>query len=207
MVLSMELKAASGARRMVRSFSASPLDPGAVDSLLDLAVRAPAAGNTDGRAFVVLEGPDQTARYWQAATTADWRKRSRRFAGLARAPVVVVVVVSPDRYMARYAEPDKASSGLGPEAGQGAWPVPYWFFDAGASVMAMLLGACDAGIGACLMGNFRQEAELLEALGVDPSWRLAGAVVLGEPQGEDPPSQSLARPKTLRTVHRGSWGN
>jgi nitroreductase len=152
----------------------------------------------------VLEG-SQTAVYWDATTTPGWREKSRRWPGLSRAPVVIVVLVSPDRYMERYARPDKADSGLGPQAGVGAWPVPYWYVDAGASVMSLLLGAVDAGLGACFLGNFRGEAELLDALGVRGSWRSAGAVLIGEPGGSDPPSASLGRPPRSQIVHYGTW--
>src|SRR5580698_7096226 len=133
----MEFGATARSRHMVRSFSDAPLPPGVVDDLLELAARAPSAGNTNGRAFVVLEGPDQTAHYWNATTTAGWRRTSRRYPGMARAPVIVVVLASPGRYMDRYGEEDKASSGLGRGGGEAAWPVPYWFFDSGASVMAL----------------------------------------------------------------------
>ena len=78
-----------------------------------------------------------------------------------------MILVSPDSIYGALREPDKASSGLGPDRGETAWPVPYWYFDAGASVMALLLGATDAGLGACFLGNFRGEQELLDALGVD----------------------------------------
>jgi nitroreductase len=202
----MELRSAIRARRMVRSFSGAAVAREVLDALLDLAVRAPSAGNTAGREFLVLEGPD-TRRYWDATTTTGWRSSSRRWPGLSLVPVVVVVVVNPGVYMERYAMPDKASSGLGPEAGEAAWPVPYWYVDAGASVMALLLAATDAGLGACFLGNFRGEAPLLDALGIDGEWRFAGAVLIGEPGGDDPPSESLSlgRPATSRLVHYGKW--
>ena len=38
-----------------------------------------------------------------------------------------------------------------------AWPVPYWFGDAAFGVMAVLLAAVDAGLGACVLGAFRGE--------------------------------------------------
>jgi nitroreductase len=191
---------------MVRSFSDEPLSRETLDSLLELAIRAPSAGNAGGREFVVLEGSD-TARYWDTATTESWRTTSRRFPGLRRAPAVVVVIVSPVGYMERYDAADKASSGLGSGSGAEAWRVPYWFFDAGMSVMALLLGATDAGLGACFLGNFRGEDRLLEALGVPDSWRFAGAVVIGTPGGDDPPSESTTRgrPPLEEIVHRGTW--
>jgi nitroreductase len=201
-----DLRTSIQSRKMVRSFSDAPLSRETLDSLLELAIRAPSAGNAGGREFVVLEGSD-TARYWDTVTTESWRTTSRRWTGFRRAPVVVVVIVSPERYMERYDSPDKASSGLGSGAGEEAWPVPYWFFDAGMSVMALLLGATNAGLGACLLGNFRGEDPLLEALGVPDSWRFAGAVLIGTPGGDDPLSESTARgrPQLSEIVHRGTW--
>jgi nitroreductase len=203
----MELEAASRSRHMTRSFSGAPLDPGLLDKLLDMAARAPSAGNTDGRRFVVLVGKAETDLYWHATTTPAWRGRSRRWPGMSKAPVVVVVFVSPSNYMDRYDEPDKRGSNLGHEDGESAWPVPYWYFDAGASVMAMLLGAASTGTGACFLGAFRGERELLEVLAVEGPWRLAGAVLLGEPGGEDPPSASLDRARAARgpIVHYGKY--
>jgi nitroreductase len=193
---------------MVRSFSGEPVSGETLDALLEMAVRAPSAGNTAGREFIVLEG-QETARYWESTTTEEWRQSSRRWPGLERAPVVIVVIVSPEKYLERYDEPDKVSSGLGPGAGEEAWPVPYWFFDAGASVMALLLGAVDAGLGGCFLGNFRGEETLMARLDVDRTWRFAGAVLLGAPGDDDPTSRSLdrGRPPTSEIVHKGTWKN
>lgn len=207
----MELEEAVRRRRMVRSFAPEPLEPGLVDGLLDASLRAPTAGNTRGVSWLVLEGA-QTARYWDHATTAAWRAASERFAGLSRAPVVALSVCSPAAYVARYGEADKVASGLGPVEGDGggaaAWTVPYWFGDAAFSVMALLLGATAAGIGAAFLGNFRGEEELLAALGVPPGWRLFGAVLLGRPDGHDHRSPSLGRQPEAGagTVHRDRWG-
>jgi nitroreductase len=217
----MELSDAVRRRRMVRSFSGDPVPVAVLDRVLDLACRAPSAGNTGGWDAVVLVGPDETALFWDATTTPDWRARSRRWPGLARAPVVVALFVEPDAYLARYREPDKAASGLGgggpevdgdPAPGgdlerDGAWPVPYWFVDGGFAVMVVLLAAADAGLGACFLGNFRGEAALREALGVPDDRRYVGAVLMGEPGGDDPPSKSLRRGPRRRSdvVHRGRW--
>src|ERR1700678_2590062 len=66
---SVDLRSAIRSRRMVRDFSGEPVSRETLDSLLDLAVRAPSAGNTAGREFIVLEGPE-TARFWESTTTA-----------------------------------------------------------------------------------------------------------------------------------------
>ena len=60
----------SARRRMVRAFDRRPVPPELVDELIDLARRAPAAGNTaEARAFLVLEG-GETARYWDVTFPA-----------------------------------------------------------------------------------------------------------------------------------------
>ncbi len=197
------------ARRMVRSFSERTVSPKLLGRLLGDALHAPTAGNTDGTAWVVLTGPDETRRYWEAATTASWRSRARRWPGLCRAPVVAVALASPAAYVARYAEPDKVqgASDLGLGSSERAWPVPYWFGDAAFSVMSLLLGAASEGLGACFLGNFRSEHAVLDVLDVPPGWRLFGTVLLGYPAGDDVRSPSLDRPRhDDARLHFGRWG-
>lgn len=189
---------------MVRSFADRPVARDVLDRLLAGALRAPSAGNTKGSAWILLEGPEQTARYWGAVTTPDWRARSDRWPGLSRAPVVAVSLTSPRAYVERYREPDKDGA-LG--TGEDAWPVPYWWADAAFGVMTVLLGAAAEGLGACFLGNFRGERALLGELGVPDGWRLFGAVLLGRPDAGDHPSRSLARrgPGEGDRLHRGGW--
>jgi nitroreductase len=190
---------------MVRSFSPEPLDPAAVDLVLQAALRAPTAGNTGGTAWVVLEGEAQTSTYWAATTDEAWRSASPRWEGLRRAPVVLLAYASAEAYLARYGEADKAGSELG--AGEDVWAVPYWTGDAAFGVMSVLLAVVDGGLGACFLGNFRGEDELARALGVPAGWRLFGAVLLGRPDGRDHRSPSLDRagPDPAARVHRRTW--
>jgi nitroreductase len=199
----MELSETLRRRRMTRNFSGRPLDRHVVDQLVEAALRAPSAGNTQGREFVILEGRAQTALYWEAATDEAWRARSGRFEGMARAPVIVLPFADPEAYVARYREPDKSRA----EAGEVEWLVPYWFVDVAFAVMALLLSATDRGIGAAFLGNFRGEEALHSALGVPDRLQCLGAVLLGEPSVPDPPSTSAGRPRrTLEdSVHRGRW--
>lgn len=206
---------------MVRSFADRPVDPDLVAAMLADALRSPTAGNTRATAWLVLEGAEQAATYWAHTTTEEWRRPSRRWPGLSRAPVVVLSLASPSAYVRRYGESDKAGSGLGPAptgrgtgqgepagpGGEDAWPVPYWFGDAAFATMALLLRATAEGLGACFLGNFRGEDRLLPALGVPAEWRLFGTVLLGLPAGDDPPSPSLSRraPDRNARVHWGRW--
>jgi nitroreductase len=198
-----ELTDAVARRHMTRNFSATPLGPGVVDGLLATALRAPSAGHTQGREFVVLEGPAETSAYWQATTDQTWRDGSRRFAGLSRAPVVILVFADPEAYVARYREPDKART----DGVEVEWVVPFWFVDAAFATMNLLLAATDGGIGAAFLGNFRGEDRLRSALGVPQRLRWLGAVLLGEAAQPDPRSTSSARPRRTveDSVHRGRW--
>ena len=198
----MELSDAVRRRRMTRSFTGDPVDPDVLDTLLDLALRAPSAGNTQGRDLVVLTGPDQTARFWEAATDETWRRRSRRFAGLSRAPVIILAVADPGAYDARYREPDKDEA-----TGTAGWPVPYWHVDAGFVALQLLLLAGEAGLGAAFLGNFRNEDAVKEAFGIPPAVAWTGTVLIGHPAPDDPPSASLARGRRPfdEAVHRGRW--
>jgi nitroreductase len=193
-------------RAMCRSFSADPVDRALVDRLLAGALGAPTAGNTRGTSWVVLEGAEQTGTYWDSTADEAWRARNAEWsAGLMRAPFVILAYASPEAYVARYADPDKADPVLG--AGVELWPVPYWYGDAAFGVMSVLLGAVDAGLGACVLGNFRGEGALARALGVPAPWKLFGAVALGWPGQTTRRSRSLDRatPTTADRIHDGRW--
>ena len=199
----MELSEVVRRRRMVRSFQDRPVDPSVLDAVLRSALRAPSAGFTQGWAFVVLEGAEQTDRFWRH-TLPPGERDDFRWPGLLRAPVLVLPLASQAAYLARYAEPDKAGSGLHEE---GAWPVPYWQVDCAFATMLLLLAAVDAGLGALFFGIFRGERELLADLGVPDDHRPIGAVALGHPADDDRPSASLARGRRplSEVVHRGAW--
>ena len=97
-------------RRMVRAFDPRPVEREVLDGVLDAARRAPSAGNSQGWDFVVLEGP-ATARFWDVTLPAD-KRASFRWQQLLDAPVIVLPLANHKAYLDRYAEPDKAATGL-----------------------------------------------------------------------------------------------
>jgi len=119
--------------------------------------------------------------------------------------VLVIPCARPGHYVERYAEPDKARTGLG--AGTDAWPVPYWFVDSGMATMAMLLQAVDEGLGACFFGIFEHEPAVRVALGIPDDVAPVGTIALGRPDGDDRPSRSTRRGRRSldEIVHRGGW--
>ncbi len=204
----MEFASVVGRRRMVRSFSEGPLicgrqDRAVVDDLLEIARRGPSAGNTAAVEFLVLTG-DETEHYWSTTMTAA-KRASFGHPGLFRAPVLVVVVTRPEAYAERYAEPDKARSGLGD--GPEAWSVPYWWVDAGAVVQNLLLAVTDQGLGACLFGLFDHEDPVRARFGIPLDRRLVGTVAIGQPATEERPGRSSSRPRPAldQIRHWGQW--
>lgn len=200
---------------MTRAFRPDPLDSSLVDGLLDLARRAPAAGNTAGLHFLVLDQPADVARYWDLTLPAE-RREGFPWPALLAAPVLVIPCVSPAAYVSRYAEADKAArraatpqvrAALG--AGADHWPMPYWFVDGGMAVMSLLLAAEDAGLGALFFGLFEFESVVAATFGVPSDWRPLGVVALGyaAPPEDQRRSRSAgrSRPPLSQVVHRGRW--
>lgn len=187
---------------MTRAFTTEPVDPAAVDRMLDLARRGPSAGKTASLDFLVLEG-GQTTRYWDTTLPLE-RRAAFPWPQLLDAPVLIIPWVEPDAYVRRYREADKSSTGLG--EGQTAWDVPYWWVDGGAAAMTMLLAVEAEGLGALLFGLFEHEDAVRAEFGVPAGRRAIGAVAIGHP-APDRPSMSAARRRGSfdRVVHRGDW--
>lgn len=201
-------------RRMTRAFSTESVDPTVVDTLVDLASRAPSAGKTQGWHLVVLTG-EQTRRFWDISLPVD-KRATFRWTHLLDAPVIALPLADSGAYTDRYAEPDKARTGLG--EGEDAWPVPYWTIDASMSVMTLLLAAEDAGLGALFFGVFHNEAALRTELGIPDELELLGAIALGHrlpaaddaaPDGADPDGAGRSAGRARRTpdqiIHRNGW--
>jgi nitroreductase len=190
---------------MTRVFDgARPVDPATLERLVDLASRAPSAGKAQGWHLVVLEG-DETARFWDITLPAADRE-SFPWPGLLAAPVVALVLADPDAYVARYAEPDKAETGLGESAE--AWPVPYWTVDTAFAAMTFLLAAEAGGLGALFFGVFRGERELRAELAIPDGLLLLGVIALGWPAahpGRPGTSASRPRRRPAEIVHLGRW--
>ena len=179
---------------MVRSFDGTPVDQEWLDELCAQALWAPTAGNSAGVRMHTI-GPELVGAYFDVATDAAWRASARRAPGLARAGGAVLVTCRVRDYLERYAEPDKASSGL---AERDAWPVPYWHTDAAMATMALLLLLEESGWRATLWGNFRHDAAVLAWANASDE-DLFATVLIGRDDGADVASTSLERGVMSRT--------
>lgn len=188
-------------RRMVRNFDDRPVPPEVVGRLVANAVRAPSAGFTQGCELLVLEGHEQTSRFWAASVPPDAGRVRALWPGVARAPLLIVVLSSEGAYRRRYAEPDKARSGEGGRP----WAVPYWHVDAAFVALLVLLTAVDEGLGALFFGVSDPDG-LRAGFGIPDEYAPVGAVAVGHPL-PDRPSTSVSRGRRPlhQIVHRGRW--
>ena len=192
---------------MVRSFTDEPIDGAVVERILDVARRGPSAGYSQGVEFVVVA---------DASTRAAIGRGFERIADtsghpnyIAQAPVHVMLCVSAEIYRSRYREPDKMR--VRAELDDATmWTVPYWYTDAGAAMLLMLLAAVDEGVGAAFVGFGPAEPRVRALLDVPDDYQIVGAVLLGNPA---PDAKSLgdvaADPRPRRpideVVHRDRW--
>jgi nitroreductase len=190
-------------RRMVRAFQDRPLPPGVLDRMLDNALHAPSAGFSQGWAFVVLEGREQTSQLWDASFPSAEARSEFGLGGLFSAPAVILALSHKQAYLDRYAEPDKGVA----DKRESFWPAPYWDIDTGFAALLMLLTAVDEGLGALFFGFPAERlGEIKAAFGIPEPYSLIGAVAVGW-RAPDTPSPSLKRGRrpASEVVHRGRW--
>jgi nitroreductase len=173
-------------RRMVRNYDPTPVEREVIERILEVARRAPSAGFTQGQSFLAVTDPATRKAIADLAGEADY-VASGFDPWLSRAPVHVIVCVSEVAYHSRYREPDKVDE----EGREIDWPVPYWWVDAGASMMLLLLAAVDEGLAAGFFGFHRLDG-LKELLSIPADVEPIGVVTLGRP-APDRRSASLKR--------------
>ncbi len=187
-------------RRMVRNYTDDPVDQATIDRIVAYGSKAPSAGFTQGQSFVVVT--DAATRGAIAQLAGESHYVAQGFdPWISRAPVHVVVCVSEDAYHRRYQESDKTDAN-GQEI---AWPVPYWWVDAGASMMMLLLGAVDEGLAAGFLG-VHSIPGLRALLSIPGSVAPIGVVTIGHP-APDRRSGSLRRGHRplADVIHRERW--
>jgi nitroreductase len=150
-----ELRDVLRRRRMVRAYEPEALPREVIERIVASVRRAPSAGFSQGQRLVVVTEEERRRRLAELIGERSW---------VGAAPVLIVVCLREDDYHDRYRASDKLALTGGTEV---EWPIPFWYFDAGAAAMLILLGAIDEGYAAGLFGvpvedlsAFRQELEL-----------------------------------------------
>lgn len=181
---------------MVRNYTDQPVSTDALTRIVDAGVRAPSAGFSQGQRFVVVTDTDARMAVARAAGEDAYVEQGFD-PWISRAPAHIVICADEHAYIDRYNEPDKG--------GAQDWEVPYWWVDAGASMMAILYAAVDEGLAAGFLGAHAL-ADLRSALGIPDTILIAGIVTIGHP-APDRRSGSLRRGRTpaSETVRWERW--
>ena len=187
-------------RKMVRSFEDREIPREIVDRILANAQKAPSAGFSQPFQFLVFDGKDEVARFWDVVNP----KREGGWPDLFNAPLMIVCCSVKDLALDRYALPDKGWT----DRSESHWPVPYWDIDTAMSAMNILLTVVDAGLGALFFGIFHMQ-EFKERFGIPERVTPIGAIAIGYPRPKDRPSPSIktvGRRPAEHFIHRGAWG-
>jgi nitroreductase len=185
-----EFREAVLTRRMIRNYDPNrPVSPELVQNLLQLAIRAPSAGYTQGWEFLVLDDITSRRQFWRCASENASEAPDTWRQGMENAPILVVCFSDKTAYLDRYAEPDKGWTDRAEER----WPVPYWHIDTGMAALLLLLGGHDAGLAGCFFGVPGQAwPALRETFAIPDRLDPVGVVSLGYP-APDRRSPSLRR--------------
>jgi nitroreductase len=192
-------------RRMVRSFTDEPVAAEVVERIADAARRGPSAGYSQGVEFVVVT--DEAKRDAIAAPADAVMATSGHNNFIRQAPVHIVICVNPEIYKSRYRESDKMR--VRREIDDDAlWRVPYWYTDAGAAMMIILLAAVSEGIAAAFAGL--PGGNVRRLLGIPGDYAVIGVALLGHEAADAREYGDIsARPRKRRpmseVVHREQW--
>lgn len=199
----MDFRQALTRRRSIRTYADRPVARDVLDRIANAAVVwAPSAGFSQGLRIVVVTDAD-TRREIATAAKEDELAAHGRPRWKAAAPVHMVVLTRESDYHERYQQQDKLKITGGREID---WPAPYWYVDAGAAIMTLMLAAIDEGLDTAIFGVPDLEA-LRVTLGLPEDVRFVAVVTMGYPaEGADEPSGDAsafaklrkARPEVVR---------
>ena len=186
---------------MVRSFASNPVAPEALERIMDTARRGPSAGYSQGVELVAVT--NEATRRDIARTVSNRETAAEAIGGI---PVHIVICASAEIYRARYREPDKerVRAGVSDEV---MWQVPFWFVDAGCSMMLALLAVVNEGLAASFIGVWRPD-DLRSLLGIPDVYTPVGVVLVGHRSPEEQPQGSVMKRRRrpdADVLHQERW--
>jgi nitroreductase len=165
-------------RRMVRHYAPKPVSRDAIERIVGTVRRAPSAGYSQGQRLLVLMEDDGRQAIIDSFAADRWQAAGEGLEPwLESAPVHVLVCTREADYHDRYRKRDKLVDGEEID-----WPVPFWFVDAGAALMLVLVSAIDEGLAAGVSGVPRSVADRLRAaFGIPDDVTVVALVTIGVP--------------------------
>ena len=190
----MEFRDVLKQRRMVRHYDPAPISRETIERIVHTVRRAPSGGFSQGQRLVVVTDADTRARIARLLHEDEWIAQGRE-PWLSVAPVHVIVCTREQDYHDRYNEPDKLNATGGVEV---EWPAPFWFVDAGAAMMMLLLAAIDEGLAAGVYGVTVPETQKFKGLlGIPEDVAVVAGVTIGTAQ-PDPNAAAASSRMTQR---------
>ena len=155
---------------MVRNYTGEPVPREAVLQIVQTVRRAPSAGFSQGQRLLVVDEPnvlkelsppdEPGAEPWFGTST-----------------VHIFVLSREQDYHDRYTQADKLHGGK-----ELTWNVPYWYVDAGAALMLVLLAAIDVGLAAAVYGIPEDgQQKLRDVVGMPEDVMAIAGVTIGWP--------------------------
>jgi len=197
-----EFREILGKRRMHRAFLPDPLPQDQIERVVNVIKRAPSGGFSQGGSIVVVTDDEKRNAIARAFGDEHYSRAGRNY--IADAPVLLVISANESLYHARYTEADKLAATGGTEV---TWPVPYWFVDAGALMMLVLLAAIDEGLASAFIGHPDQKQIFGELLGLPDNVVPIGLALIGKPGDDAPAGSRLKERQRAREelVHWQGW--
>ncbi len=186
-------------RRMVRNFTGEPVDPAAIERILEAARHGPSAGFTQGQDFIVVTDPHMKTRLAELCGEQGYVEGGFD-PFISKGAVLLVPCTSEHAYHLRYQQPDKIDD----DGNEIDWPVPYWFVDVGHAMLLVLLATVAEGLAAAYAGFFGDLDDARAALGVPPEVTPIGVISIGHP-APDKRSPSLKRGRRRDYIHQERW--
>ena len=193
----MDLRDILKRRRMVRHYTGEAIPREALERIVATVRAAPSAGFSQGQRLLVVDDPGLLA---DLAALADGAAEPELEPWFPSAPAHVLVLTREADYHERYRSDDKLQDGEEIE-----WPVPFWYVDAGATLMLVLLAAIDEGLSAGVYGvPVEQDPAWRALLGIPSELRIVAGVTIGrgapDPGWSGKSSRATQRRKALDEI-------
>jgi nitroreductase len=177
-------------RRMVRHYDPEPVPREKLERICRTVRRAPSGGFSQGQRLVVVTEAESRASIATLLHEDEWVGAGRE-PWLSVAPAHIIVCTREQDYHDRYNEPDKLAATGGVEV---EWPAPFWFVDAGAAMMLLLLGAIDEGLAAGVYGvTVPEMAAFKGLLGIPADVHVVAGVTVGKARPDPNASRATSR--------------
>jgi FMN reductase [NAD(P)H] len=182
----MDLRDILKRRRMVRNYTGEPVPRETLERIVATVRRAPSGGYSQGQRLLVVDDPEllRTLAGDEEPDLEPW---------FGSAAAHVLVLTREQDYHDRYLKEDKLQSGE-----EIAWPAPFWYVDAGAALMLILLAAIDEGLSAGVYGiPVEEEPRWRTMLGIPDDLKVVAGVTIGH-GAPDPGWSKLSSRATQR---------